>query len=231
MSEQTQAFAANPYRFLETNIVVTGDNPPGSAYEGVGNDRIVWVSIEPFDGAPRVLKKGQETGGRVFNMSFGREQPDAIRAYWCPYTGNSDGDPVMLGNAANYMFTVTMNACSLGIGSATDDGAVRVAHANQANAAQGTTPLEMLTTQGQRQLQGLQTNGTATQVISPQDYVLDGEGQVDRNRKSTTFGMHRTGKAWAFYTLQYKYLGGGYGNSRYEYLVLNYAMGGRWGTW
>src|SRR3954454_2231228 len=110
MSEHTQAFAANPYRFLGENIVVTGNNPPGTAYEGVGNDRTLWVSIEPVTGALRVLKKGRETDGRVFNMIFGRGQPDAIRAYWCPYTGNSDGDPVMLGNAANYMFTVTMNA-------------------------------------------------------------------------------------------------------------------------
>jgi hypothetical protein len=71
----------------------------------------------------------------------------------------------------------------------------------------------------------------ATQVISPQDYMLDSTGQVERRRKSTTFGMHRTGKAWAFFTLQYKFLGGGYGSSRYEHLGITHAIGGRWGTW
>jgi len=66
---------------------------------------------------------------------------------------------------------------------------------------------EGLRAMDQAQLEGLRRNDVASQVISPLQYVLNAEGQVDRKRKSTTFGMHRTGAAWAFFTLKYMYLG------------------------
>jgi hypothetical protein len=228
MCEHTQAFLANPYRFMEKNIVITGDNPKVNEVQVNGSYRVVSVSVKLQDGS-KVLKKGNETEGKVFNLRF-NAPTDPVTAYWCPYQENSDGDAVMLGNDANYMFTVTMNACSLGIGSQTD-GVVRVAHANYGNAGGTGTPLDQLRNMDQAQLAGLQRNDVAVSVISPLSYVLNSEGQVDRKRKSTTFGMHRTNHAWAFFTLKYMYMGGGYGNGRYEHLGIDYAIGGRWGTW
>jgi hypothetical protein len=224
MCEHTQAFQANPYRFMEKNLVVTGDNPKPNEVQVNGSYRLVTVSVEIQEGA-KVIKKGAETDGKVFHLEF-NAPTDPVTAYWCPYAENSDGDPVMLGNDANYMFTVTMNACSLGIGSQVG-GVVRVAHANRGDAGGTGTPEEQLRAMDQAQLEGLRRNDVASYVLSPLQYVLDAKGKVDRKRKSTTFGMHRTGAAWAFFTLKYMYLGGG----RYEHLGIEHAIGGSWGTW
>jgi hypothetical protein len=224
MSEESQAFARNPYRFMEQNIVVTPDNPPQQAYVGQGNDRCVWISVDRFEGT--VMAKGEEKG-KVCAMTFGDDKPDAIKVYWCVYKSESNGTATMLGNTSLYMFTVTMNACSLGIGTQ-KDGFVRVAHANWGSKAKGDDLQQMMENQGKAQEQGLQEVGTSQRILHPLDYMVNGQGVFDVKVKSTTFGMHLWGKDWAFFTLRYKILSGG-APPRYEHLGITHAMGG-WGS-
>jgi hypothetical protein len=225
-------FAANPYRFMETNLVITPDNPP--AAELLAPAPVVSISVVKFTGTVELdaPKRGDVAGG-VYSLVFG-DHEHAIRAYWCPYEENSKGRSIMLGNDANYMFTVTMNLCTfgigLGVGTNADGGFVRVAHANQGSAAAGNTVEELIATQSQAQTRGLEGLGVADRLISPADYVNDAQGQFARRRKATTFGMHRIGKAWAFFMLKYELKSAG-AVPTYRHYGVSHMAGGGWGSW
>ena len=54
----------------------------------------------------------------------------------------------------------------------------------------------------------LHGKGVSQRVIGYDAYMKVG-GDLDLGMQSTTFGVHELNQSWSFYTLKYKFLGGG----------------------
>ena len=111
---------------------------------------------------------------------------------------------LILGNAAPWMFTVTMDGCTFGIGSqpgATGD--VRVAHANNGSMAGPSITIGGDTGRAaQRRIQAL----LATSHVGPGSILIEPDSYMggDLSVKATTFGFHANAGAWTFKALSHR---------------------------
>jgi len=191
-------FHDDPRQFMQDNIVTCPDNPAN-----LPGNKIVKVTIEAH-GAAVITNKPD---GAVYVLTFA-DEPDSLDVYWCPYYNNDVGS-AMLGTDADYVFTVSMNACSFGVGSYAAPGVVRVAHANSANSAnsygigsQGDI-VPAMTQQAKVQRAFLYGAKATSSIIAFDDYMIC-DGSFNLRMRSTTFGELSADRAvWKFYTLQY----------------------------
>ena len=124
---------------------------------------------------------------------------DGFASYVCDY-GRNEINYQVLGKEADFCFTITINGCTFGVGSPTEDGSVLVSHGNLAE-LQGTSQ-DPEGDQAARQLAvGHQLHGDGATYLTP-DMYRDGKANV------TMFGM-RVGSAWKFYYQRYAAAGGG----------------------
>ncbi len=199
-------FCMSPETFLRKNIVI--QRVPGEPDVG-----------DYTDAAKKLLKVVVvDTGKRVSNNRQGKvcymrlahpgELPSLL-VYWCPYV-QDDLRGAALANDALFMFTPTMNGCSLGVGSYAGNGVRLVTHVNMANsgaAVPNYRPVSAARAQ-QRKLQRnilISEHGPTVDIISPEQYMTDNKGE--ETMESTTFGIHGIGQDWQFFTLSYKKLG------------------------
>ena len=128
---------------------------------------------------------------------------ESMRVYWCKF-GTGETFSVILGTAAEFMFTTKMDGCTFGIGSEAPDGTVLVCHANRTgvNAIARAAQMESVT----------ETLGTVTATVSPVNYrdqVTPGRiwGEWRESiRSATTIGQRINGH-WVFYAQVYKNVG------------------------
>jgi hypothetical protein len=194
-----QEFCNDPKAFMETHVV----------YVIVPKETEGTVDVT-IDERPNSIVTNNPNAG-VFRLRLARKtDPVSIPAYFCPYEQN-DIKGTMLGNRALWMFTPTMDGCTLGVGSqgTGGDGAVRVCHVNMARSG---TAIESLGIDvGRAQQAKLQRNvalsdvGMDGTVIEPMTYMT--EGTTPYALKATTFGTHPLNRPWSFYTLRYRYAG------------------------
>jgi hypothetical protein len=192
-------FKKNPRAFMNDNIVASPDNPahlPAS--------KIVKITIEKNSFA--VISN--KPNGSVYSIIF-KDTSDSISVYWCPYKPNGVGS-AMLGNKADYVFTVSMNACSFGIGSYSAPWVVRVAHANAGNASNsyGVSSVDDIVPaiELQRKIQRhqLYSKDSTSKIIAYDNYMKKSDGGFDSKCRATTFGeRHPKNGSWKFYTLEY----------------------------
>lgn len=86
--------------------------------------------------------KGQKPGGAavpVYALVNTDNQSSGFDAYICDYEQGSTKYAV-LGNNADFMFTITMNGCTFGIGMPAPSGEVIVCHSNTSKGFGGKTP-------------------------------------------------------------------------------------------
>jgi hypothetical protein len=198
-----ELFCGNPDHFLRHNIVIQKcpDDPPVDLYEhGVLNVKVVE--------APGEFSVANLPGGKVCMMIPAKATRPSLPAYWCPYKQN-DIRHATLGNDALYMFTPTMDGCSLGVGSPSGNGVCRVSHVNMGRSATAVSP-DKPTPEARAQQRKMQKNylisehGHGVQILSPAEYqTWDAGGEIDNAIKTTTWGLHALGKAWEFYTQSY----------------------------
>jgi hypothetical protein len=194
-------FHNNPGLFLNNNLVVQGaPNEPLGFHEG---DVLHFTVLE--QPAFKVLNR---VGMRVCIM---KRLPAAtavsVAAYWCPYKQN-DVKYTNIGNAAGYVFTPTMDGCTLGLGSYDGNGGRRIGHANMARtgAAVSSSP----TNESRDQQARMQGNfikselGLQATLLNPSDYQnWTVGGEVNNAIKTTTWGSHVVGGDWSFYVQSY----------------------------
>ncbi len=120
---------------------------------------------------------------------------DSFTAYVCNYrTGKTINQ--VLGKSADFMFTMTMDGCSFGIGIPGKDGTVMVSHSN----AKGHGSDEENHLAQQKQLIEVFDKNPFTQMLEPSNYRKGGDGT-----SITTFGMRENGE-WKFYFQKWKKL-------------------------
>jgi len=194
-----EEFCNDPKAFMETHVV----------YVIVPKETEGLIDVTVDERPNSTVTNNQ--AARVFRLRLARkEDPVSIPAYFCPYEQNSV-KATTLGNLALWMFTPTMDGCTLGIGSQGDgaNGSVRVCHVNMANAGKAIESEGIAA--GRAQQAKLQRNvalskvGMTGTVIEPTSYMT--EGTTGYVLKSTTFGTHPLERAWSFYTLRYRYAG------------------------
>jgi len=179
-------FINDPKVFMERNIVSPQFIDGG--YKGDSGELI--ITIKRWEN--RTCSK---SGGGVFHLSKKTDGLGAnkkMRVYWLGYEhkGKMGG---VLDNTFEYMFTVLMNGCSLGIGSQNGDGACRVVHANRADLGAGGRAAQR---DGQRvQIGELIPAGAS--AIEPDSYQLTSHGAS--TFQATNFARNVNG-SWRFFT-------------------------------
>lgn len=140
--------------------------------------------------------KGEMPDGKACDIvNLGQRATDGkFKAYVCDFEANQINYQV-LGKAAEFCFTITMNGCTFGIGAPTVDGSVLVTHGNMGG--QAAPQLEMG--------QFMHTGGVNTTFVQPGDYLKYDGGNSGR-ANITTFGL-RDGNKWKFYYQRYATLG------------------------
>lgn len=202
-------FCDNTLLFLQQNIVYVILNKETNG--------LTEVVVEPragttIDNIPVGIANGIVAGG-VYKLRT-RQPTDArgLPVYFCGYEQNKT-IPLMLKNAAFWMFTVTMDGCTFGVGSQARGnlGSVRVAHANNASQA---SPDISITTAGnvltgrpaQQHIQAM----LATSHVGHGGFLIEPDSYMggDYTMKATTFGFHAPMGIWSFKSLSYR-MGGG----------------------
>lgn len=203
-------FCDNTLTFLQQNIVYVI-----VAKESNGLTEVV---VEPragttIDNIAAGVGAGGVVSGGVYKLRS-RKPTDArgLPAYFCGYEQNKT-IPLTLKNAAMWMFTVTMDGCTFGVGSQSRGnlGSVRVAHANNSSQA---APDISINTGGniltgrpaQAHIQAMMATSHVGQggfLIEPDSYMGG-----DHSMKATTFGYHAPMGIWTFKSLSYR-MGGG----------------------
>lgn len=194
-----EAFCNAPKTFMETHVV----------YVIVPNQTEGLVDVTVEERPNSTVTNNPDA--KVFRLRLARrDDPVSIPAYFCPYEQNNI-KATTLGNLALWMFTPTMDGCTLGIGSQGRgaNGTVRVCHVNMARS--GTAIESLGIAAGRAQQAKLQRNialsevGRGGTLIEPMAYMS--EGNVGYALKATTFGTHPLERPWRFYTLRYRYAG------------------------
>ncbi len=119
----------------------------------------------------------------------------AFPAYICPYTDNAVHS-LMLGQAAQIMFTGEMDGCTFGVGIPNREGGVRVAHANAQLKATGrnfTANYEPQREEQNRMLTMARADAHTVQPAAYRDHERDGT-----ERTAVIVGL-RTKSTWDFY--------------------------------
>jgi len=125
--------AANPEALLDWlngNLLLAGHiqnvaNPPGTAWAAIVQRNPPW----PGANLAAVNHAGQPMG--IYDVrSDGTGPHDAVTAYICNYTANNVWS-VLLGAAANFCFTVTLNGCTFGVGPDQGHSVRLVTHSNR----------------------------------------------------------------------------------------------------
>ncbi len=200
-------FCDNTLAFLTRNIVYVI-----IPKETMG---VIDVVVEPREPATTIANIpvggfGAPVEGGVYKLRK-KSAADArgLRVYFCGYEQNSTKS-LMLGNDANWMFTATMDGCTFGAGSqAGADGAVRVAHANNAKVAAPGVLVGSGGGVGGRAAQGRIQAMLATSHVGPGGLLIEPDTYqgADQGMKATTFGHHAAGGVWSFKALSYRIAG------------------------
>jgi hypothetical protein len=137
--------------------------------------------------------------------------PLRFTAYYCEYNEN-DTNMLVIDDAADLMFTPTMNGCSFAIGSPTNTGARLVAHAN---VTRRTDVTDVVGQQDKDQKAVLRNVGAfrkdeGGQIFGPKKYLEEGQ-QI----QATTYG-YRVGQDWHFASQVRR----GVGAQKYEFVKI-----------
>lgn len=204
----SQDFCDSPYQFMKKHIVVVTI----SDHFIKPNGNVVTAFVVEDDRAD--IAEPPAPQSKVFKLYL-TEDPAAPkpppqhtrRVYWCHYEPGVT-HASMLGKGHAYMFTPTMNGCTLGIGSQ-NNGVVRVAHSNVAQSSAGMPNAKAtIQLQAHRQVATLdarfeQANDPLKKIVPPFAYMKGSRG-IDISRNATTFGRRNDRDEWKFYSLMYR---------------------------
>lgn len=121
---------------------------------------------------------------------------DYFEAYWCPYADDAQHS-VFVGRDADFMFTVNMDGCTFGVGSANNTGGRLVAHINMRSQAQS----------HDKQGAVLRGQGLNRHMVDPDTYMQSSHvpNAIPGEIKATTLGIRNGANGgWNFYYQQYR---------------------------
>ena len=204
--------------------VLAGTNLLSSTLDFMSSNLVVTVSTGLPKGVHSFmlddsLGEAHASDGSIIQGYYlmpGDKSEGCFDAYWCPYVPSSIRS-VVVGKDARLMFTATMDGCSLGVGSRTQNGERLVSHSNEMGAvdfiydtleARGKGHAALMVARShqqylqQQRLATRQSGDAGMTIVDPTKYRRDAEGK--EVLKSTTFGVKNPdGQDWGFYAHQY----------------------------
>lgn len=125
-----QDFIADPAGFLDANCLQSQwDGNFARTRPALIFQPAAMGATRRRDGANVPLYRVVPISGTQALGMAGGPNVDYLYAYFCPYRPN-ETHGITLGTLSNFMFTTTMDGCTLGVGSPAVDGSCRVAHSN-----------------------------------------------------------------------------------------------------
>ena len=193
-------FSRDPLGFLASNLVLMPVTFNGDLQDGIKKFNLLHQ--------PTVIAKRLGTMIPVYFL-FPSATDTGIRAYWLPYRGDKVFGTTV-GKFAKFMFTATMDGCSLGVGHDVGDGTRFVSHANAGGLGAKLEPqlgMDKAREEQRRMQQSLITrkhggSGNVEQTVTPLNYMTDVDGALVL--KSTTIGIRPNGvDDWHIYAHRY----------------------------
>jgi hypothetical protein len=189
-----QDFVADPLGFMADNIIVpnwsSSEHDPSTQQV----ETMTFVTKPPAQGVGR--KMGRDLGlywlvptGMIPHLHGVTPDGNTFNAYFCPYRDNSTLGTT-ISNGADFMFTATMDGCSLGVGSPAQDGSRLVYHSNLGGRGDD-----------QNLILSMTLGASQDRIFGPQSYRTEyGQGVL----RSTTFGVRDSGtNSWTFHAQIY----------------------------
>jgi len=200
MPTPTQDFLEDPEEWMATNVVLCQFYKVGAP---LAIERMTIVELDP-DEYQAYLPEHPNDPFPVFAIRNGANSPenDRFDAFFCPYE-NDRTHFVTLSNEASFMFTPTMDGCSFGIGSPSNNGTVIVGHSNAQRFETETSTRQMVKTQRRELKDGLAKPSIfrkKRKFFEPKSYRID---RVTRQKVAATLYGIRTGNKWKFKSLKY----------------------------
>ena len=175
---------------LERNLLMTG-----GLKNRVTPNGIIRARISPNNSGMRCVDSS-DNELPIFNMhNDGANDTDSVRAYLLCYVRRATHS-VSVGSAVNFMFTTTMNGCTLGVGPICADGTRKVTHSNVG----GDVVAQRKATAS---VHGTDDSLFGVKLLEPSTYRMGVRGM-----NATTFGIRVSG-TWKFYFQSYSSVGGG----------------------
>lgn len=186
-------FLQDPLGFMQKNILVIGWDGP--AYDTFGGTVYDMTFVQKPIATASAKKLGEQLGlyfvvPQQMVAAMPGVTPDGrtFKSYFCPYQQNNILGTT-ISNGSDFMFTATMDGCSLGIGMSGLNGERLIYHSNRGGRADE-----------QRTELGLVLGASMQKAFEPQSYRFEyGQGVL----KSTTFGMRSKNNNWSFYSQIY----------------------------
>lgn len=128
-------------------------------------------------------------------QSCPQNDPEAIEIYWLGYAENGVASSILGAgqNDPRYMFTVTMNSCTLGHAQANNNAAAYVTHHNAKGSGNATNVIEA-------QVPQFSDGTTHTLTYDHRgEYMTNSKGALDLSYRGTTFGVRQGNGEWKFY--------------------------------
>jgi hypothetical protein len=213
-------FRAGPVAFLQENPFLIEQVRDLANVKNASAVRL--FALRQFD-----ANLSNKLNGKVYLLVY-EETPEKgttyqysemLRAFWCPYQ-NDNCLGVVLTQKADYMFTATMNGCSFGVGSRSQDNTRAVFQANNAKKSEGTdiqnqqAVVSGFAVMAQAQSDALKAKlGATANIIDVQTYgggvmgkKLPMVGKVYAlTNAGTLVGLRNSrAKDWEFYTLKHE---------------------------
>lgn len=190
-------FIKNPLTFLNNNILVIGFDAfsPNHVTPSSGVELFKFVQL------PKNRALGSQLGESkpVYQLiPTNKADPGTLEAYWCPYKQN-DTLGIVLGHEADFMFTATMDGCTLGLGSQGADGSTLVYHSNLANMGSANNPHAQ--GEAQRTTLNMMYGASGHTLFEPGAYRFEYGQNI---LSSTTIGARsRDTRKWHFWSQVY----------------------------
>lgn len=177
---------------MESSIIKTGS---------LGNTK-VYGRPELLALTPETFFKGVDRNDKsipIYNLKQTSNRMAGFESYICDYDAN-DIRYQVLHDEADFCFTITMNGCTFGLGSANEDGSIMVSHGNKVSVKD-----DLGKSLGDQygQVAG-SLHGQDAMYITPEMY------RTGEKANLTTFGVRIHGK-WNFFYQSYKLVSGGGG--------------------
>jgi hypothetical protein len=199
-------FADNPAAFLKRNLVIQLANAgegdmfaKDRSYFYVEHYDKVWMKTQGDDWGYVPTTRFDRGSAKVYVMKCSKEQvPHSVAGYWLAYQQHN-AHQVTIGLDAAYVFTPTIDGCTIGVGPSNGFGNHVLSHVNRG----GSRALE------QQRIEAKEISGENALILDPVLYMAWQDRQVvpDGKIKTTVWG-ERVGNDWKFFFQSYRATGG-----------------------
>jgi len=199
-------FAENPSLFLKRNLVIQlanvgeGDTfAKDRTYFYVIPYENVWMKTQGGEFGDVPVRRFDRGSAKVYVMKCSKEKVEhGVAGYWLAYQQNQSHQ-VTIGTDAEYVFTPTVDGCTIGVGPSNGFGGHILSHINRGG----------WKANDQQVIEAKRISGENAVILDAGSYQKwEAWDLVPDNKIKTTVWGERTGNDWRFFYQSYRVTGG-----------------------